>query len=76
MTGATAHAVAAYYYPSRTLTATPTCSSHSNTALYETYVAKRSRSGGIWMYKYRKQTFYFDGSNLIVQVNHLQKSRT
>ena len=36
MTGATSHAVA---------TATPTCSSHCGTTLYETYVAGQEESG-------------------------------
>ena len=46
MTGATMHVVAVKY-PLSTLKGTPTCSSHSTTALYETDLF--SQSGGTWM---------------------------
>ena len=44
VTGATVHAVAADYSHS-TLSGTPTCSSHSGTALYETHIASQGESG-------------------------------
>ena len=40
----TVHAVAAAY-PQSILNGTPTCSSHSDTASYETYVAGQEESG-------------------------------
>ena len=43
LTRATVHAVAAEYLRS-TLSGTSTCSSHSSTALYETYVAGQEES--------------------------------
>ena len=49
VTWATLHAVAAEYLQS-TLKGTPTWSSHSSTALYETYVASQEDSGCVfWM---------------------------
>ena len=44
MTRATLHAVAAVY-PYSTLSGTATCSSHSVTALHETYIARQEESG-------------------------------
>ena len=44
MTGDTVHAVAAEY-PHSALEGTQTCSSHSGTELYDTYVASQEESG-------------------------------
>ena len=44
VTGATIHTEAAVY-PQGTLNGTPICSSHSGTALYETYLAGQEESG-------------------------------
>ena len=62
---ATAHAVAAEY-PHSTLNGTVTCSSHSSTAYYETYVAG---SGGIWMcigWFYRGNVIWLNVSTLVI----------